>query len=353
MTTRERFQRMYDHREADRIPIIDGPWGATIERWQREGMPEDADWVDYFGVDHVSSVGADISPRFEQKTVEETDDYIISTTSWGATLKTFKHAASTPEFYDFKVKTPDDWREAKERMTPHRDRINWERYQREYPKWRERGDWLVGGLWFGFDVTHSHFIGTERFLMALMTDPEWCVDIFNHFLDMGLTHLQILWDEGYTFDAISWPDDLGYRNGTFFSIDTYRELLKPVQRRAAEWAHEKGIKVHLHSCGNVNTLIPEFIEIGIDALNPLEVKAGMDTLEIKRTYGDQLVLHGGINAVLWDNLEAIEAEMRAKLPALKQNGGYIFSSDHSIPSSVSLEDFKHIVALAKELGSYE
>lgn len=352
MVSRERFARMFEHKEADRIPIIDSPWTTTIERWQREGMPKDVDWVDFFDIDHVSYVGADISPRYERKILEDTAEYRIETTSWGATVKNFKHTTSTPEFIDFMVKTPDDWKHAKLRMTPSRDRINWEHLKQNYPKWKERGDWIIGGLWFGFDVTHSHFVGTERLLTALMTDPDWCVDMFNHFLDMGIAHLEMLWAEGYTFDAVSWPDDLGYRNGTFFSLETYRELLKPVQKRAVEWAHAKGIKAHLHSCGNVSTLVPEFIEIGIDALNPLEVKAGMDTVKLKKEYGDLLVLHGGINAVLWDDLPAIEEEMRVKLPILKEGGGYIFSSDHSIPSSVSLEGFKHIVSLAKSLGSY-
>jgi uroporphyrinogen decarboxylase len=99
--------------------------------------------------------------------------------------------------------------------------------------------------------------------------------------------------------------------------------------------------------------VPELVEIGLDGLNPLEVKAGMDSLGLKQAYGDRLLLHGGINAVLWDKPAEIEAEMRRVVPALKQNGGYIFSSDHSVPSSVSLEDFRRIVDLAKALGSYE
>jgi uroporphyrinogen decarboxylase len=84
----------------------------------------------------------------------------------------------------------------------------------------------------------------------------------------------------------------------------------------------------------------------------LEVKAGMDPVSLKKRYGDKLVLHGGINAVLWDKPEQIKAEMEAVVPKLKENGGYIFSSDHSVPSSVSLEDFRSIVNLAKELGRY-
>jgi uroporphyrinogen decarboxylase len=73
---------------------------------------------------------------------------------------------------------------------------------------------------------------------------------------------------------------------------------------------------------------------------------------MKRDYGDDLLLHGGINAVLWDDLEQIEVEMRRVVPVVKEQGGYIFSSDHSVPDSVSLENFRHIVGLAKELGAY-
>ena len=352
MTSRERFARMFEHRDADRVPIIDGPWGATIERWHREGMPEDADFVDFFGLDHMVHIGADNSPRYEAKVVEETDEYVINTTSWGATLKTWKHAASTPEFLDFTVVDPDSWREAKARMTPDRDRVDWDHLKKHYRAWRDRGDWIVAGLWFGFDVTHAWTVGTERLLMAFKTDPEWCTEMFNHYLDVHLALFDMVWDEGYTFDAAMWPDDMGYKHNQFFSVDTYRDVLKPVHRRAVDWAHAKGIYAHLHSCGDVRPFIPEYIEIGIDALNPLEVKAGMDPVQLKHAYGDALVLHGGVNAVLWDDVDAITAEMRRVVPVLKQNGGYIFSSDHSVPSSVSLDNFRHIVELAQELGAY-
>jgi uroporphyrinogen decarboxylase len=146
---------------------------------------------------------------------------------------------------------------------------------------------------------------------------------------------------------------MGYKNHQFFSLKTYRELLKPVHKRAIDWAHAKGVKAHLHSCGDINPFIPELVEIGLDGLNPLEVKAGMDPVHIKQAYGEDLLLHGGINAVLWDDMEALEPEMRRIVPILKENGGYIFSSDHSVPSSVSLEDFRHAVSLAKTLGAYD
>jgi len=352
MTSHERFKRMFEHREADRVPIIDGPWGATIERWHREGMPEGADFVDFFGLDHMSYIGVDISPRYESKVLEETDTYTISTTPYGVTLRNWKHAASTPEFLDFTIKDWDSWNEAKARMTPSHDRVDWKFLETNYPKWRERGDWIAGGLWFGFDVTHSWTVGTQRVLMALLTEPEWCVDIFTHFLDVNLALLEMVWSAGYEFDCVTWCDDMGFKNNQFFSVDTYRAILKPIQKRAVDWAHAKGIKAHLHSCGDIRPFIPELIDIGLDALNPIEVKAGMEPVALKQAYGDDLVLHGGINAVLWDDVDAITAEMRRVVPVLKEKGGYIFSSDHSVPSSVSLENFRYITTLAKELGSY-
>ncbi len=69
-------------------------------------------------------------------------------------------------------------------------------------------------------------------------------------------------------------------------------------------------------------------------------------------YGDKLLFRGGINAQRWNDLEYVTAEIHEKVPIMKENGGFIFSSDHSIPSSVSLENMKHIVAAAKEAGKY-
>ncbi len=352
MTSYERFKRMYEHREADRVPIIDSPWGATIERWRREGMPEGVSFVDFFGLDHIAGIGVDNSPRYESRVLEETEEYVISTTPWGATLKNWRHAASVPEFLDFKIKDRVSWQKAKERMIPEDDRVRWGYLESHYDRWRKEGYWIEAGLWFGFDVTHAWTVGTERLLMAMVEDPEWCADMFNHFLDVNLALLDRVWEAGYTFDAVRWPDDMGYKHNQFFSLDTYRELLKPVHKRAIDWAHAHGVKAALHSCGDINPFVPELVEIGLDALNPLEVKAGMDPIGLKKQYGDRLLLHGGINAVLYDQLDALEAEMRRVLPIVKESGGYIFSSDHSVPSSVSLEGFRHIVELAKELGRY-
>lgn len=352
ITTYERFHRILEHREADRVPIIDNPWKSTTLRWLREGMPEGTDWRDYFEIDKVEMINVDISPRFECNVIEDTKDYIIRTSPWGVTLKEFKEADSTPEFIDFSVINLDAWLKAKSRMTIDRNRVDWKRLEREYGMWKADGRWIEGGFWFGFDVTHSWMVGTQTLLIAMIEEPDWVQDMFNHYLDMCIAHFDMIWDAGYTFDSIFWYDDLGYKNTPFFSTKMYKELVKPAHKRAADWAHSKGIKAHLHSCGYIMPHLADIIDAGIDVLNPIERKAGMDVLKLKEEHGDRLVLHGGINAVLWNDREKIIAEIENLVPKLKENGGYIFSSDHSIPNTVSLENFKTIIDKVKKVGKY-
>lgn len=352
MTSWERFKRMYEHREADRIPIIDEPWSGTLRRWRREGMPEGMDWCDYFDVDKLGIINIDISPRMPEITLEETDRYYIRTSPWGVTMKHFKEEDSTPEFLDFTITTQEAWDQAKKQMTLEDDRIPWEMLRQNYDKWRAEGRWIRAAFWFGFDVTHSWMMGTENTLVAMMEEPELVEDMFDTYLSRCETLFSRIWDAGYHFDEIFWYDDMGYKGTTFFSPNMYRSMLQPYHKRAVDWAHNRGIYAQLHSCGDVMTLLPDIVATGVDALNPLEVKAGMDAFKIKKEYGDRLVLHGGINAVLWNDKDAILEEIDRKVPVLKENGGFIFSSDHSIPNSVSLENMKAIVEEVKRVGRY-
>lgn len=353
MTTHERVQRIVEHREADRVPVIDYPWRSTIERWQREGMPAGVDYKDFFDLDQIVLwEGLDNSPRYPESELERTDEYVVKKTRWGTTLKQWNHSGGVPEFLDFTIVDPDSWAVAKARMTPTKDRVDWATLRANYKRWRERGAWLSCYFWFGFDITHSWTVGTERVLMALVERPEWLRDMFEHFLDMDIALYEMMHDEGYVFDEIQWPDDMGFKRRQFFSVEMYREVLKPVHRRAVEWAHSKGLKVQLHSCGCITPFLPELVDIGVDILNPLEVKAGMDPVALKAQYGKDLVFRGGLNAALFERPDELYAEMKRVVPAMKRDGGYIISSDHSVPESVSLEDFRLFVSRARELGKY-
>ena len=353
LTERERILRTYRHQEVDRIPMLDSAWAGTVRRWQNEGLPKDVSWVDYFGFDHQIRVGTDNSPRFAKKVLEENDRYKIVTTQWGTTQKVFRELDSTPENLNYYFDSSDRWEEAKKAMlTFHEDRIPWDYLKNNYPRWKAEGRFLQLIVWFGFDVAHSHMIGTENFLVGMLDEPEWVTDVFDTYLKTSLDLCQRILDAGYEFDGVFWYDDMGYKGTPFFSPQTYRELLQPYHKKVVDWAHERGMVTELHSCGFIEPLLPDVVQTGVEMLNPLEIKAGMDPQRLKSTYGDKLAFHGGINAQLWDNIDLVKAEMERIIPIMKENGGYIFASDHSIPNSVSFENMKQIAELAHRLGKY-
>ena len=352
LTTHERFKRTFEHKEADRVPLWDFPWPGALRRWRKEGMPADISYEEYFSVDKVARIVVENSPQYPETIVSETEESITTTTKWGGLQKEFKQQDSTPDFIDFLITDPDKWRETKPHIFATPDRIPWEHLKANYRQWREEGQWILGDLWGGFENLSSYAVGTERMLMALIENPEWCIDMCTHCFDVNLALLDMAWDAGYTFDMLNLRDDMGYKYTQFFSLDIYKTIMKPMHKRAADWAHAKGIKVRLHSCGYIMPFVPDIIDAGIDVLHPMEVKAGMNPVEMKEKYGDALVLHGGINAMLWKDLDAVSAEMEQLIPLMKQNGGYIFAADHSIPNDVSFENITAIIQLAKKLGSY-
>jgi uroporphyrinogen decarboxylase len=121
-----------------------------------------------------------------------------------------------------------------------------------------------------------------------------------------------------------------------------------VQRRAS-----LGLQRN-NSCGNVKELIPYFIEDGLDCLQPLEVKAGMNLLELKREFGDKLAFMGGIDVRAMANPDprVIEKEISGKILEAKKNGGYIYHSDHSVPNNVSLKQYLRVIKLVQEYGTF-
>jgi uroporphyrinogen decarboxylase len=352
LTTHERMSLVYAHQEPDRVPITDWFWESTLERWQSEGMPRDLDVVPCFGLDDIIKIEIDTSPRFETKVIEETDTYRIERDSWGITKKNFKPISATFEHLDHMVKDRASWQIARARMTPASDRIDWAALERDYRGWRERGAWIIAAPWFGYDIVNARMCDTATILYAMADDPEWVKDMCNHGCDMTLALLDMLWDRGYTLDELMWFDDMAYKNGMLFSKAMWREIVRPYQQRTIDWAHAHGIKVQLHCCGRITELIPDLIAMGLDALNPMEVKAGMDPVQMKKQYGRDLVLRGGFDIQNWSDPRKAEDDIRRVLPAMMESGGYIFTSDHSVADSVSYANYQHIVSLVKRIGSY-
>ena len=352
MTSRERVLLALQHKEADRVAIQDSPWGTTINRWRQEGLPQNVSVSDYFGYE-FTGVGADLSFRLPTKVLEETDEYVITQGSMGSIVKNWKHSTSTPELIGFTINSREKYYEHKPLLQWDRSRVNWEAGLAAQEAARKAGKFFTYSSAIGYDK-HSSAFGPTTMLIGMVEDPEWIADIFMTDARLNITAVEEMLAGGFEFDAAFLYDDMGYKNGTFFSPKCHRELLMPAHKLLCDFFHSKGMPVILHSCGNVSGFVPLLIEAGFNCLQPLEVKAGMDLIQLKRDYGDRLAFMGGIDVRVMarGNPEEIEEEIRTKVGFAKQGGGYIYHSDHSVPDSVSFKAYCYVIDMVKKYGSY-
>jgi len=352
MTSRERVLAALTFREADRIAIHDSPWKHTIDRWHREGLPEDKSPAEYFGYEFVKA-GADTSMRLPTEIIEETDEYTITRNANGAVRRGWKDHEGTPELIDFSIKTRRDWDAHKHLMQMSEDRVNLETARAAETNARQAGKWFSYSGVLGYDKMQG-FVGSVNLLMAIVDEPDWVADMFMNSADLIVETADLMISSGIEFDGAFLYDDLGYRNTSLFSPRAYRDLLFPAHRKAFQYFRQKGLPVILHSCGCVKGLAPQLIEAGLSCLQPLEVKAGMDLVELKQKHGDQLAFMGGIDVRAMANPDpaVIEKEISTKIPVGKKGGGYIYHSDHSVPSNVSFEQYCRVMELVEKYGRF-
>jgi uroporphyrinogen decarboxylase len=200
---------------------------------------------------------------------------------------------------------------------------------------------LVGSICSGVTEGLFKLRGFEDGYMDLAADPALARRLMERILEIKLAYwgrvLPLL--DGLV-DVVAEADDLGGQDRTLFSPATYRTLVKPIQRELFAFIHaHSDAKVFFHSCGAVRDLIPDLIEIGVDALNPVQVSAaGMDSAELKREFGRDLAFWGGgvdTQRVLGDGTpEEVRAEVRRRIADLREGGGFVFATVHNVQPNV-------------------
>ena len=351
MNSKERISLALNHKEADRVAIHDAPWFTTVRRWKKEGLPEWTEPQDYFNYE-MESVGADTTFQFPMRIIEETEEYTIIQASYGETRKNWKNRISTPECTDFLVKDRKTWEEYKPRLSMNKTRFDWVTARNVYERAKSKGRFLYFSCGVGYDMLQA-IIGSERLLIAIAEEPEWIRDIMK-----SATELLIAAGEEmlsvFKFDGVFYGDDMGYRNASLFSPAAYKEIFFPYHKKACDFFKGKRLPIILHSCGCVKGLIPMLIDAGFTCLQPLEVKAGMDLIELKKAYGDKLAFMGGIDVrkMRHPDPNVIEEEIRTKITFAKKGGGYIYHSDHSVPDDISFDQYKTVIDLVHRYGSY-
>jgi uroporphyrinogen decarboxylase len=171
-------------------------------------------------------------------------------------------------------------------------------------------------------------MGTENFCLSLLLRPRVVRAVLRRIFEIyRLVYAQFLDAVGDFVQMVETADDIGTQNSLLISPEHYREFVKPLDRKLCALIREKapGAAVFRHTDGSVFPVIADFIEIGIDVLNPVQTSAqGMGADRLKREYGDRITFHGAIESVSAAE-EVLETEVRERMLAFKPRGGYIFA----------------------------
>lgn len=362
----------------DRRPVRVGTrevmiWPETVQAWVAEGYPTEdvvgkdsahtrqpVDWVEHFHFDTFRAGEASVINAMPllgvREVVAETDEWIITRNGAGAAYKTWKNRSGTHEHIDFRMTNRDVWeRDYRTHLLSFdRARLDVEGTRRGLTLRRRQGLWTYyqqGLLWQHM----SGCLGLLTFLEALVLDPDWIRDFNRVHVDFYKAHFDVLFAEAGLPDGVRLIDDFAYIKGLMSSPAVMRELYLPYYREMVDYFHARGLLVQLHVCGGVTEAIPILLEAGIDILDPLECKAGVDPFALAEQYGDRLALVGGMDIRVLESgdREAIKQEtVRLTRGVIERGGRYIWGSDHSVPPTVGYQDYLYALETCREHGLY-
>jgi len=201
----------------------------------------------------------------------------------------------------------------------------------------------------GMENFFMDFAADQRFAEALMQRvADYKISLWGHILDAVGEYVQVVME----------ADDMGTQQGPMVSPEAYRRLIKPAQKRVWQFIKSRTPAfLFLHSCGSVREFIPDFIEMGLDILNPVQVAAkDMDPVVLKREFGKDLTFWGGgcdtQHVLPFGAPDDVEKEVRRRVSELAQGGGFVFNQVHNIQPHVPPENILRMFETALRYGTY-
>jgi len=196
--------------------------------------------------------------------------------------------------------------------------------------------------------------GREQFYLDLGYNDEWLKVFLDKITDAAIADAVTAITAGADIFGIG--DDLGSQRALLISPDQWRELFKPRLKRIVDAVHNTNChaKFFLHSDGNIESIIPDLIEIGVDILNPIQPEV-MDPSEVKRKYGDKLIFFGAISVqhtLPFGSPDDVRNEVKLRMQTIGKEGGYIMTPSHIINADIPWENIEAYFDAANEYGIY-
>lgn len=359
MNSRERVEKCLRRQAPDRVPI--DFWAVPeVERklMKRFGFSHIEQVLQYFDVDFRHIEGPKyVGPKFAERSDGAVEDH------FGVPRRPVSHDGGTYNevvCYPLEKAASVDEVESYPKW-PQPDWFDYECARAQAGQARENGKVVV---FMGDRLNRCaqlkpamYLRGVEQIFVDLAANPEIARAIFRRIADFYAEYAKRTLEAGDgNIDIFFTGDDFGTQDNTFMSPGMWRDFLKDGFKRFIEIGHAFRCKVAHHTCGCIAPLIPDFVECGLDILNPMQPEAaGMDYEGIKQKFGAELTFHGGISiqkTMPYGTPADIYAEARHCREKLGAGGGYIFCTAHNIQSDTPMENIEALFAAYKELGRY-
>ena len=379
MNHRERALAALNHRESDRVPIDLGSTrntGILLEAYrslaQYRGAAGDPE-SDEFGQSRIARVAAPeewllgrLDVDFRGLFLGAPDrrlDRLLPDGSYQDELGVVRRRPSSSYYYDV-THSPLDREltvvDLEAHPWPDGSDPGYTRGLREKAlALRDEGEYAVVLHLQDIIVHPSQYLrGFERWYTDFILEPGLISSLLDILLEIRLQVTeQALREVGDLVDVVSCSDDIADQRGPQMSEGMYRKFIQPRHRRYFDAIHAgTDAKLLYHSCGSVAKLIPGFIDMGVDFINPVQVSAsGMDTADLKRRFGREIGFWGAVDTLRvlpFGTPEEVRAEVQRRTRDLAPEGGFVLAAVHNIQPNVPPENIVAMFQAARELGVY-
>ena len=382
MTSRERVLSAINHEVPDRVPLVIGVNNATgikmkpyrgikqitgiqapdnyIYDWPELGTAEIDEQTMHRLHSDVRGV-LDIEPETVRKRNRERDPHSDCVDSWGSGQMEITPGDWFPGIHPLANANTIGDLDAYEGWPDMSDPSRIAHVRESAKRLADENQYAIMATpWLLFPFERAHAMqGLEPFLLNMAMNPEfakalleriahYCKQLMGRFLD----------ELGENVDIIKIGDDLGTQNSLMISPKMYREMLKPIHADFISFIKSRTrAKVLFHSCGDVAPLIGDFIDIGVDILNPVQTSTGTiaDLPRLKKQFGKNIVFCGAIDShrvLPFGTVEEVRAEVRRVIKALGPGGGYMVAAVHTVMNDVPAENVLAMVDAVEEYGFY-
>ncbi len=353
--TRQQYLDLMTFKPVPRPMFVElfGPLIGLEEEWREQGATQEELNLTDFEWDflELTWAGGSCGPRGGEKEVvlEETATHRRTRDMFGRTLYLDKRTATIPLPENFPVTCMDDWLKFKPMFQFTPDRIDEACIERAIVEQRE-GKLVLAGIPGAYDMARE-LMGEEVACMAYYDEPEMMHDILDTLADTAFRVLEPI-SRRLVIDQLSVHEDFAGRSGPMAGPAQIQTFFKPYYRKIWDMLASRGSSIFQQDTdGNVNAVVDDLLDCGLTCIFPMEPAAGMDTVALRKKYGNRLAMSGGIDKhVLRQDKAAITRELQYKMQPLMQNtGGIVFGLDHRIPNGTPLENYRHYVDTGREI----